>query len=304
MANVIVVVGSSKGFGRSILEALLSNNLICGTDQHSIFILLTTSKEKSLQTWNEITGKLSVGLNGPTHRVDVMVEEVDLSSDSGCQRATETMYRLLNAFDGRIRQFYAFMNAGSVNPVGSLMSDQMDSFASDDRGSRDIPSFHDALTRHCSLNFTSFAVLLRCFANFAAVNLRTNSATRVRLVNVSSLAAVKPLYGLSVYCSLKAARDMLINNLALEVHREFPSSDFRVLSYAPGPMLTELVQVDLLADNACDNELKKYRGDFVDPLLSATKCVNLLTSPELLHEWKSGDHIDYFDDIGNTTVAQ
>jgi NAD(P)-dependent dehydrogenase (short-subunit alcohol dehydrogenase family) len=305
MVNVIVLVGASKGFGKSLLEALLSENLLCGAGQQSVFLLLTTSRERSICAWNEIFAKLSDEriFNGDPARVNLIVEEVDLSNEGSCLRAAQVLHAAISQIGGRMERFLVFMNAGSVNPVGPFIQARAQSLADGNGGSDKLGAFHDSVIRNSHINFISYTVLLRCLANIAAENIRSNPAVQVRIVNVSSLAAIQPLYGLGVYCSLKAARDMLLKNMALEIQREFPANQFRVLNYAPGPMKTELVRVNLLADDASDNELKKYEGDFVDPLSSAKRCVSLLTSPEMLDKWRSGDHIDYFDDIGSSDDA-
>lgn len=48
------------------------------------------------------------------------------------------------------------------------------------------------------------------------------------VVNISSLCALKPFKNWALYCSGKAARDMMFQVLALE------EPDVRVLNYAPG----------------------------------------------------------------------
>lgn len=305
MLNVIVVVGASKGFGRSLLEALLSENLLCGAGQQSVFLLLTTSREKAICAWNGIFAKLidERSFKGDPARMSLIVEEVDLSNEGGCLGATEVLHTAIGQIGNRTERFLVFMNAGSVNPVGPFIQARAHFLADENGDSDEIGAFHDSVIRNSHINFISYTVLLRSLANIAAEIIRSNPAVQVRIVNVSSLAAIQPLYGLGVYCSLKAARDMLLKNMALEIRREFPANQFRVLNYAPGPMKTELVRVNLLADDAPDNELKKYEGDFVDPLSSAKRCVSLLTSPEMLEKWHSGDHIDYFDDIGSSDDA-
>ena len=56
------------------------------------------------------------------------------------------------------------------------------------------------------------------------------------IINISSLLAVKPFAGWSLYASGKAARDMLHSVIASEE----PSDSVRLLNYAPGPLDTEM----------------------------------------------------------------
>lgn len=56
-------------------------------------------------------------------------------------------------------------------------------------------------------------------------------------MNVSSLCAMKPFKNWALYCSGKAARDMMFQVLALE------EPDVRVLNYAPGKEGSSLIAV-------------------------------------------------------------
>uniref|UniRef100_A0A673FV63 Sepiapterin reductase b n=1 Tax=Sinocyclocheilus rhinocerous TaxID=307959 RepID=A0A673FV63_9TELE len=57
---------------------------------------------------------------------------------------------------------------------------------------------------------------------------------RRSVVNISSLCALKPFPSWVLYCTGKAARDMMLRVLAEE------EPDVRVLSYAPGPLDTDM----------------------------------------------------------------
>ena len=54
----------------------------------------------------------------------------------------------------------------------------------------------------------------------------------MKVVNISSLAAVQPVKRWGLYCTGKAGRDMLFKVMAAE------DPDIRVLNYAPGPLDT------------------------------------------------------------------
>jgi benzil reductase ((S)-benzoin forming) len=65
----------------------------------------------------------------------------------------------------------------------------------------------------------------------------------IRIVNVSSAAAVQPIAGLSVYCSSKASLRMAGMVLAQELDspgRSEPARDVAILSYEPGVVDTEM----------------------------------------------------------------
>eukprot|EP00611_Tribonema_gayanum_P030213 TRINITY_DN832_c0_g1_i3.p1 TRINITY_DN832_c0_g1~~TRINITY_DN832_c0_g1_i3.p1 ORF type:complete len:330 (-),score=142.19 TRINITY_DN832_c0_g1_i3:554-1543(-) len=112
------------------------------------------------------------------------------------------------------------------------------------------------------------------------------------VVNISSLAAVKPFPTWGAYCAGKAARDMFHAALAAE-HR---ASQLRVLSYAPGPLDTDM-QARIRAADGCAPELRAFfatmqrDGALVDPGESAARCVRLVREGG----WESGAHVDFFD---------
>ncbi|KAE8628788.1 hypothetical protein XENTR_v10000222 [Xenopus tropicalis] len=109
------------------------------------------------------------------------------------------------------------------------------------------------------------------------------------VVNVSSLAALQPFKSWALYCSGKAARDMIFRVLAEE------EKDVRVLNYAPGPLDTDMHVV--ARTQTADQELRRFlmdrkeKGKMVDIQVSAKKMLDLLEADA----YKSGDHIDFFD---------
>ncbi|KAG5190283.1 hypothetical protein JKP88DRAFT_271474 [Tribonema minus] len=112
------------------------------------------------------------------------------------------------------------------------------------------------------------------------------------VVNISSLAAVKPFPTWAAYCAGKAARDMFHAALAAE-HR---ASQLRVLSYAPGPLDTDM-QARIRAADGCAPELRAFfatmqrDGALVRPSESAARCVRLVREGC----WECGAHVDFFD---------
>ncbi|XP_008939555.1 PREDICTED: sepiapterin reductase, partial [Merops nubicus] len=109
------------------------------------------------------------------------------------------------------------------------------------------------------------------------------------VVNISSLCALKPFKNWALYCSAKAARDMMFQVLALE------EPHVRVLSYAPGPLDTDM---QLLARTKTgDPEMRQFfqslqeRGQLIDCNVSAQKLVKLLEEDT----FQSGAHVDFYD---------
>ncbi|XP_069832409.1 sepiapterin reductase-like [Dendropsophus ebraccatus] len=109
------------------------------------------------------------------------------------------------------------------------------------------------------------------------------------VVNVSSLAAIKPFKSWTLYCAGKAAREMMFRVLAEE------EEDVRVLSYGPGPMDTEMQEQ--VRTQTADAELRllfvnmKNEGKLVDAAVSARKMLDVIESDT----YKSGDHVDFYD---------
>jgi NAD(P)-dependent dehydrogenase (short-subunit alcohol dehydrogenase family) len=286
MVNVVTVVGCSQGFGKALVEAAFDHPNIVN-DNGAIFILITTSKDNTIEMWNELyqrkRGKHFAG--DPDSNMKVFVEEANLVCNDDLNRLGEVLRLMFYHIHSTIDQFYVFFNSGSVTPVGPLTDST-------------IHEFEKATINHCMLNFVSFVMLTRAFVHLALSHKPQNDNVKLRIVNVSSLAAKQGLYGMGVYCAIKAARESIMETLALELSTDFSDKDVRILNYAPGPMETRLVKQDLLGNTAPTNYVKQMKwSSFVDPLESAKKCVGILTLPDNTRSWKNGDHIDFFDQI-------
>lgn len=92
----------------------------------------------------------------------------------------------------------------------------------------------DQIQREVNLNLTSSFALV----SLALKHFPRERASRVDLINISSLAAIRPFHGWGTYCVVKAARDMLHSVVALEHNPE--ASHVRTLNYAPGPLDTDM----------------------------------------------------------------
>ena len=186
---------------------------------------------------------------------------------------------------------YLFLNSGSVTPVGPLIvpNDQKDPlYVPDD-------TFMMQVQSHCILNFISTSTITRLLLNLILGRKPSSEVLEIRIVNVSSLAAIHEIYGLAVYGAIKAARDSFIRSLAMEVARVFPSVDCKFLSYAPGLMATEVVDRDLLMVSSPPNEIRDSPQKFVDPYVSAKRCISLIVDKSF--SWTNGAHIDFYDEI-------
>ena len=106
-------------------------------------------------------------------------------------------------------------------------------------------------------------------------------------------SALQPFATWGLYCSGKAARDMIFRVLAEE---EKENDAIRVLNYAPGPMDTEMVR-SVMNDEGADERLRdmfknlEKEDKFVKADESAAKLFGLI----LQNEFQSGAHVDFFD---------
>uniref|UniRef100_A0A6M2E5G1 Sepiapterin reductase n=1 Tax=Amblyomma tuberculatum TaxID=48802 RepID=A0A6M2E5G1_9ACAR len=107
------------------------------------------------------------------------------------------------------------------------------------------------------------------------------------IVNITSLAAVKAMAGTALYCTGKAAREMYLNVIAAE------DPSLTILHYSPGPVDTAMhhelrsgvKEAAAVAFGARDS------GMLLTPEATVLRLVQVLRA----QEFKSGDHVDYFD---------
>ena len=108
------------------------------------------------------------------------------------------------------------------------------------------------------------------------------------IVNISSLLALQSAPSCGLYCTTKAARDMMFSVLAKE------RKDLRILSWAPGPMPTKMLQQ--MCDSH-DGDIASMFKDFfkkksyVECKDSAEKLLMVLKK----NGFESGSHIDFYD---------
>ncbi|KAI2664169.1 Sepiapterin reductase [Labeo rohita] len=117
---------------------------------------------------------------------------------------------------------------------------------------------------------------------------RRASLRRV-IVNVSSLCALQPFPSWVLYCSGKAARDMMFRVLAEE------EPDLRVLNYAPGPLDTDmqLQARSSSADDALRNSFSVMHTQ--GQLLTCDQSISKLMKVLVEDKYPSGAHLDFYD---------
>lgn len=252
---VCVLTGASRGFGRA-LAPQLARLLSPGS-----VLLLSARSDSALQQLKE-----ELGAQHPDLRV--VLAAADLGTEAGVQQLLDAV-RELPRPEG-LQRLLLINNAGTLGDV-----------------SRGFLKVNDQaeVNHYWTLNLTSMLCLTSGTLN-AFLDIPGLSRT---VVNISSLCALQPFKGWGLYCAGKAARDMLYQVLAVE------EPSVRVLSYAPGPLDTDMQQ--LARESSVDPELRsrlqklKSEGELVDCGTSARKLLSLLQEDT----FQSGAHVDFYD---------
>lgn len=111
------------------------------------------------------------------------------------------------------------------------------------------------------------------------------------IVNITSKAAIAPFKSFTYYCMGKAAREMYFRCLA----EEFPS--LLVLNYSPGP-----VESDMTVYAQESSVSAEVSGMFKNLRDHGTILTTEMTTKKFLEvikagKYKSGDHVDYYDEL-------
>nr|KAG5687665.1 hypothetical protein BaRGS_027557 [Batillaria attramentaria] len=151
------------------------------------------------------------------------------------------------------------------------------------RYTRNLPAVEE-LSKYLNVNVAGVISLTSQF-------LRTFQSSMSRaVINISSLGAVQPFKSWAMYCSGKAARDMFFSVLAGE------EEDVRVLNYAPGPLQTDMSNLLVESeDEGVRTWAKQAKAE--NQLLSCDTSVNKLIQILEKDSFKSGAHIDFYDEI-------
>lgn len=223
-------------------------------------LLLMSRNRADLETTKEIVRDARPGLA-------VEVECIDLATAD-----KET-------FDRSVRANY-----GSADHEVALVIHNAGTLGQDGRKITDLTDISE-MTDYYRLNV--FHVI--CLNSvFKACFLRS----RLVFVNISSILALQPLTTWGNYCGGKAARDAIFRVLAVEQ----PAAT--VLNYAPGPLDTPMIE-ELLADQRTDPVVRTMFEDLKrnGSLLRTSDSASILVALLRKQNFKTGDHVDYYDDI-------
>ena len=248
-----MVTGGSRGFGRSVAAAFAKGWQF---KEGSEMVLIGRNSDELLKTKSLIEGLTKV-LN-----VKIVINDLEK-----LETLDDCLAQALPADSKGFSNAILVNNAGSLGNIKAPM--------------RSMTSAAE-IQRYFALNLISvFSLTTRFLSHF-------NTSKNV-IVNVSSLAAIQEMPYMSLYCTGKAARDMLHKCLACE------ETDTRVLNYAPGPMETDMsLDIQLNCGNEASRSFFKEmreKDTIIKPDLSAEKLIRILKEDK----YKSGAHIDFYD---------
>ncbi|XP_029450412.1 sepiapterin reductase [Rhinatrema bivittatum] len=250
-----VLSGASRGLGRSLARQL------CPLLGAGSVLLLLARCERAL-------AELAAELRARHPGLRVRCAAGDLASQAGLQRAVSAVRELPGA--GEVQRLLVLNNAASLGNISKFFVD-----------------FTDPVEVNSYLAFNITSAL--CLTSAVLQAFPKNLGLHRTVVNISSLCALQPFKSWMLYCTGKAARDMMFRTLAVE------EPDVRVISYAPGPLDTDMHQ--LARTESGDPELRqkliqlKNSGGLIDCDVSSQKLVNLL----LEDKFESGAHVDFYD---------
>ena len=120
-----------------------------------------------------------------------------------------------------------YNNAGLINPVGVVSDKPL-----------------DAIMTNINVNFTSAILLIRAF-----IDAFQDAACPKTLINISSGAALRGIYGWSLYCGAKAGIENFVRTVAVEQAGQ--AHPIKALNIGPGIIDTGM-QADIRAVSAED----------------------------------------------------
>ncbi|RPF55511.1 (S)-benzoin forming benzil reductase [Aquisalibacillus elongatus] len=134
---------------------------------------------------------------------------------SDLEKLNDTLYEIITKLQGQtVEELLIVNNAGMVAPIGPVGSLES----------------HD-IARHVSVNLTSLMIIVNTIKKHV-------NANRLFVVNVSSGAGERAVYGWNAYCSTKSAVNLYTQTAALEAE-ETNSKDLHI-AFSPGIMDTDM----------------------------------------------------------------
>ena len=183
--------------------------------------------------------------------------QVDLANPEGVVAAVEPLFAELAGQDWE--DVLLFNNAGMIGPIGIVTDKDL-----------------SAIMTNINVNFTSAILLLRAF-----VGAFQDSACPKTIINISSGAALRGMYGWSLYCGAKAGIENFVRAVAVEQAAQ--THPIATLNIGPGIIDTGM-QADIRSVTAEDfpsvDQFKGYKesGALRQPEEVAQAIRNILDS--------------------------
>ncbi|CEM09098.1 unnamed protein product [Vitrella brassicaformis CCMP3155] len=279
--TLVVVTGASRGLGKAIVVEIAKALSNSPAHKKTHFLLIGRDTDGMEQTWQEAQDGIAedAQLTVAIHRCDLAGPLEDVG------RAFDAILSSEWAVSGPFHQVYFIHNSANTGPLDSI---------------RDISPAE--IRTNLLFNIGSPFLLTSRLLRFVAPNdgAAPPRAKRLRIVNISSLAAKVAIPAFGLYCMGKAARDMLMLQVAAE-EKGTTECDVKTLSYAPGPMRTAMTEPMFEGKCASESMIQSFRdmeknNTLVDPYVSSRKMVRLL----LEDKYEAGAHIDVFDEDTET----
>jgi sepiapterin reductase len=255
-----LITGASKGIGRKFAIEFAHRFA-----SNSLLVLLARS-ESGLRETKDLVNSVNAYVKVKIYPTDLSKPSPELFLGMIETSLTESGYKPTD-FDLSL----IVHNAGSVGDVSEETSNM---------------SNPEKWQEYFSLNFFSVACLNSQFLKVFP----EGSAKQRSVVNVTSLCAIKPFKSMGYYCTGKASREMFFRVLAEE------NPTLNVLSYAPGPVDTDMVSEIISGTGDAD-----IKGMFVnlkktEMILTADQTTKRIIDVLESGKFESGQHVDYYDE--------
>ncbi|XP_042886206.1 sepiapterin reductase-like [Penaeus japonicus] len=254
----VLVTGASRGLGAAICEGVAP---LLGEGSRMVGVARTAGGLASTE--------------GLVKKANAKVTFIPVVLDLGVASKAEMEAALKSSFGGeglpQPSRVLLFHNAGTLGNL-KYLKDLVD---------------QQHVQQYFNLNICSVVTLNALLINL--VQSLTPSST-IEVINISSLAALQPFKSWGLYCAGKAGRDMLFKVLATE------EPNVSVLNYAPGPLDNDMQNA--ARTETADDELRsmfssmKNEGKLLSCSTSVSKLIDILKAKK----FKSGDHVDFYDE--------
>ncbi|MNR07579.1 Benzil reductase ((S)-benzoin forming) [compost metagenome] len=158
--------------------------------------------------------------------------QLDLTQSDKIESELHKIFNLLDK--EKVAKITLINNAGSLGKVGPLEK-------------LDIETITQTITLNTTVPFVLSSVFIRYFQGWQA---------KKSIINITSGAALKPYFGWSIYCSSKAAINMLTQTIALE--QADVENAVKVLAIAPGVVDTDMQAEIRRSDKSNFKDIERF----------------------------------------------